>query len=84
MINKPPFTKLLGSKATGTFFPTHKHLKSDGLYMLHGAAIVQTAKPLADNQVVVIYEAQDGRLFVRPRDEFYDGRFKTLAEKPKP
>lgn len=65
---------------TNKFTPTHRHVKTGGEYMLVGSAFVQTRMPLTDGTIVMIYEAANGRLFVRPRSEFYDGRFKTLKE----
>lgn len=59
------------------FTPTHRHRAKGGLYMLTGAAILQCSEPLADNQVLMVYEAPDGRWFARPRAEFYN-RFETL------
>jgi len=32
----------------------------------------------ADLSAVVIYDDQDGKVWVRPKGEFYDGRFSRL------
>jgi hypothetical protein len=57
--------------------PTHQHRKTDGLYQLrHRAVIEETMTP------AVVYEGQDGTLWVRPATEFFDGRFAELPQKP--
>lgn len=55
--------------------PTHRHGKTGHLYRLvhHAATIEATMTP------AVIYEGQDGTLWVRPQAEFHDGRFATLT-----
>lgn len=56
--------------------PTHQ-CRNGGLYqMRHPYAVIEATMTAA-----VIYEGQDGMLWVRPRTEFYDGRF---AELPNP
>ena len=53
--------------------PTHRHLKTGGLYRaISDATIEATMTP------VVVYQGADGRWWVRPRDEFHDGRFELL------
>lgn len=52
--------------------PTHQHCKG-GLYRKLGEALIER-----DLVHVVVYEAQDGRWWVRPVDEFNDGRFTRL------
>lgn len=55
--------------------PKWRHRKG-GLYQVrhHSAIIEATMMP------AVVYEAQDGTLWVRPQSEFYDGRFTALEE----
>jgi hypothetical protein len=60
------------------FTPTHRHIKRGSSYMLTGAVTVQCAAPVSDGDILMLYEAEDGRLYVRPRHEFYDGRFEKL------
>lgn len=53
--------------------PTHRHIKSGGEYRVIGRGLIEAT--LAD---VVIYEASNGKLWVRPSEEFDDGRFQPL------
>jgi hypothetical protein len=55
--------------------PTHRHLKTGGLYRV---LLLGTSE--ADMEPVVIYDNRDGRVWVRPENEFFDGRFVTLLE----
>lgn len=61
--------------------PTHRHLKTGGLYRLISdqATIEATMTP------AVVYEGSDGKLWVRPKSEFFDGRVEPLksSEPPK-
>jgi hypothetical protein len=54
--------------------PTHRHVKSGGLYV-----VMCEGKLEKDCSNVVIYRGQDGDVWVRPSIEFYDGRFETLC-----
>lgn len=55
--------------------PTHRHLKTGGLYqVLHAATIEATMTP------AVVYEGQDGGKWVRPQVEFHDGRFQPIVK----
>lgn len=56
--------------------PTHQHRKG-GLYQVVGGGFIE-----ADKSHVVIYQDQDGTRWIRPWDEFYDGRFTILPEPP--
>ena len=58
--------------------PTHKHLKSGGLY--REIALGRLEWNLAP---VVIYDNAKGEVWVRPAAEFYDGRFEPLPPAPK-
>lgn len=55
--------------------PTHRHGKTGGLYRLTDQRVVIEAT----NTPAVVYEAQDGTLWVRPSSEFYDGRFAAIV-----
>jgi hypothetical protein len=61
------------------FTPTHRHIERGSTYMLTGAVTAQCAAPIMDGDILMLYEAEDGRLWVRPRAEFYDGRFEKLV-----
>ena len=52
-----------------------KHKKTGGLYtVLYGQATLE-----ADLSDVVVYRAlSDGRIWVRPASEFFDGRFEMV------
>jgi hypothetical protein len=60
--------------------PTHQH-RNGGLYQLrHRQAMIEATMTPA-----VVYEGQDGTLWVRPQAEFHDGRFvEFLSECPYP
>lgn len=72
--------------------PTHKHVKTGGVYRVVDEAKMQTSDWLdgtppereagnlmsVDMREVVIYEAQDGTKWVRPKEEFNDGRFQEI------
>ena len=55
--------------------PTHKHIKSGGLYRL-----LAPASNEADRRLMAIYENEHGELWLRPLSEFLDGRFEPLPE----
>jgi hypothetical protein len=57
-----------------------KHRKRGTSYTVLGRAVLQTNQPVSDEQEVVVYAGADGRLWVRPVSEFYDGRFEKLGE----
>jgi hypothetical protein len=60
---------------------THKHLKSGGLYRLLYDDVIIEATYGGDvmSQTVVIYEGYDGKRWMRPYAEFYDGRFEEIT-----
>ena len=69
--------------------PTHRHVKRGSEYVLIGYGKMQSedwvtdhgcdGSRLVDMQEVAIYRAvSDGSLWVRPKDEFEDGRFVRL------
>lgn len=57
---------------------THRHRKG-GLYRVLGQAVLE-----ADRSDVVIYDDAEGQVWVRPVEEFHDGRFSpvTLGMQP--
>lgn len=56
-----------------------RHRKRGTEYELLGEADLQTEKPLTDYAVVAVYrDVVSGRLWVRPIDEFNDGRFERV------
>ena len=57
---------------TDAWQPTHRHHKG-ALYRVIGPAILE-----ADQSNVMIYDDADGTVWVRPTDEFGDGRFSPL------
>ena len=53
------------------------HLKTGGFYeLLHIAVTSDTLKP------AVVYQNDDGVVFVRLASEFFDGRFEPVLKKP--
>lgn len=56
--------------------PTHLHRKG-GFYRLIGEAIWEP-----DRSAVVIYDDAAGRVWVRPKAEFEDGRFSAIVTAP--
>ncbi|TIP13219.1 MAG: DUF1653 domain-containing protein [Mesorhizobium sp.] len=67
-------------RSLGQWKPTHRHHKGGGFYQFVGAAQLQSSIPLSDTDSMVVYQAEDGTLWVRPDVEFYDGRFLLLAD----
>jgi len=62
---------------------TFVHKRRGTSYLVLGRAALQAAKPVSDDQELVVYLGEDGRLWARPVDEFYDGRFEKVGP-PKP
>ncbi len=60
------------------------HKKRGTTYQIIGEARAQiVGKPIEEDSVVVVYRSnQDGSLWVRPREEFYDGRFEQISTPP--
>ncbi|GLK74581.1 DUF1653 domain-containing protein [Ancylobacter dichloromethanicus] len=67
--------------AKGTVF---RHRKRGSTYTVVASATLQTNSPISDDASVVIYQSEDGKLWVRPVDEFFDGRFEELSPKDAP
>jgi len=57
---------------------TYRHRRRGTSYTVLGKAILQSTRSLSDEQELVIYVGPDGRLWARPTDEFYDGRFEKI------
>jgi hypothetical protein len=62
--------------------PTHRHVKRGTLYRLVSSAVLQTGAPVGDNEFLALYQGEDGLYWVRPADEFKDGRFEPLPAPP--
>ena len=62
--------------------PTHKHIQHGSDYQLIGVALakVDDDSMICDHDEVYIYKNQLGTMFMRPVDEFNDGRFEEIAE----
>lgn len=61
-----------------------RHKKRGTQYEVVGVAELQTATDLVDGSEMMVYRGTDGRLWVRPVDEFEDGRFEDVPPKPLP
>lgn len=58
---------------------TWRHAKTSGTYGLLGSATVQASSgPLEDGETVWLYDGDMGRLFIRRKGEFLDGRFQPV------
>jgi hypothetical protein len=58
-----------------------RHIKRGSTYTIRSTATLQcSADPKHDNEAVVIYQADDGSVWVRPADEFFDGRFEAIND----
>jgi hypothetical protein len=57
-----------------------RHKKRGTTYRVvaQGLSQISTYESFQDGQEVVIYQSTDGNWYVRPLDEFYDGRFEDL------
>jgi hypothetical protein len=53
----------------------YRHRKRGGFYTIIGRANLQTERPIADDEALVVYRGKDGTLWARPVREFRDGRF---------
>lgn len=67
---------------------THRHKKRGTEYVLIGFGKLQAemwvdwnSEPVDMREVAVYRSVDDGSLWVRPREEFEDGRFEVLAQK---
>jgi len=65
------------------WIPTHRHIKTGGLYQVIGAGKLRTDEPLSDNCHMILYRGEDGRLWARSNYEFEDtDRFEPLPPPP--
>lgn len=55
-----------------------RHKKRGTTYEMIGTAEVQVTDCILEGHFVVVYRAEDGKLWVRPTEEFYDGRFERI------
>ncbi len=64
---KPRFTENSCSRV--------RHVKRGTEYTVIGQAALQTAAPITDMELLVVYQDDDGQMWARPVGEFEDGRF---------
>lgn len=58
-----------------------RHIKSGGFYRMLGRAQLQTSSVLSDYADMVVYQSEDsGYIWVRPLQEFQDGRFEEVSK----
>lgn len=65
--------------------PTHRHMGRGTSYQVVAEGYLQTTALIgtaADDEHVTLYRGEDGRWWVRPTDEFNDGRFEPLPPPP--
>lgn len=76
------FNRLFDHARRGAAVPASdavwQHKKRGGEYRVEAFGKVQTDVPLVDYADVVVYRGKDGKVWVRPYGEFYDGRFEPL------
>lgn len=61
-----------------------RHKKRGTVHTVLDHAKLQTDKPLEDNAVLIVYRSEDGALWVRPDEEFADGRFELMRPEDLP
>jgi hypothetical protein len=60
---------------------SYRHKQRGGAYTVVGRASLQTSRPIEDDQELVVYRGEDGRLWARPFNEFCDGRFERIYDR---
>lgn len=70
----------LGYRKAG-WWPTHKHVKTQGLYRLLHDALDVTENA---GRAWVVYQNEHGEVFTQRATRFYDGRFEALPPPPEP
>jgi hypothetical protein len=56
-----------------------RHKNRGTIYTVVGEATLQTTYEQPDDAPVVVYRGDDGQLWVRPLNEFEDGRFEEIT-----
>jgi len=56
----------------------YRHKKNRKTYRLITEALLQASAPVAENDLLVIYENEEGQTFARAKKEFDDGRFEHI------
>ena len=59
-----------------------RHKKRGTIYTEIGRARFQSQHNgrLADGEALIVYQGEDGQLWVRPKHEFLDGRFERVDD----
>lgn len=58
-----------------------RHRKRGTCYsVVTRCALLQSAEPIGEAAVLVIYKGDDGRFWARPESEFDDGRFEPMHD----
>lgn len=60
------------------FKPSYRHKKRGTSYENVAYAFLQTEKPIVDGVELKIYRDITGKVWARPVEEFFDGRFEVL------
>ena len=59
----------------------YRHKKRGSTYTVVGTGELQSKLPVEEGTKLVVYQCEtDGRIWIRPESEFYDGRFEQLEE----
>lgn len=63
------------STAAGVIRRRFRHKKTGGVYSFIAEVVIEATLDPA-----VAYQGNDGTIWVRPRDEFFDGRFEEIVD----